>query len=229
LFQYWEIPLVTVFVWYGMLIALLACWSFEGHPIYWFMTGYQFPVYISDIGATSLQPIFISCSGFQGIFFVLTLIAERWLRYKRKLLPNTLKIQVIFASCSIVAACISMLGILFTSIFNTNSFDHVHFAMVSIFIGFAFLVCALNTINYLLLWKYSYRDEMINLFNCYKVNRFAFSFWCKLIWVAFAAAFAIAFGAAMEEDHDSISSCFEWTLSFWYGILLCIYAIDLSP
>lgn len=33
----------------------------------------------------------------------------------------------------------------------------------------------------------------------------------------------------MKHDNDSISACFEWTISFWYGLLLVFWAIDLFP
>lgn len=69
--HYYLIPIIALIVWWGMLIAMLSCWGAQGRPIYSFMNGeYQNPVYISDIGATNLQPLFISCSGFQAIFLL---------------------------------------------------------------------------------------------------------------------------------------------------------------
>ena len=106
----------------GMLIAMLSCWGAQGRPIYSFMNGeYQNPVYISDIGATNLQPLFISCSGFQAIFFVGTLIMGFYLRYKSgKIQPYISKHQPRLAIASIVCAAIGQLGIVFVAIFNTK-------------------------------------------------------------------------------------------------------------
>ncbi|EDO16533.1 hypothetical protein Kpol_1064p14 [Vanderwaltozyma polyspora DSM 70294] len=70
------VPWIAFIPWWGMLIAMLACWAGQGHPIYWFMNGDQFPVYISDIGATNLQPLFISCSGWQGLGYVISIACE---------------------------------------------------------------------------------------------------------------------------------------------------------
>lgn len=206
-----------------MLIALLACWSFQGHPIYWFMSEEQFPVYISDVGATNLQPIFIACAGFQGIFFVASLALDKYLRSQKKLLPCLSEDEKRLSWCLIVFACISMLGITFTAIFKTNRFHHVHLSMVSIFIVFAFLLTVCNVAQYFLLYK-SYPNE-----NVKGINRFLFSAVLKIVWICLSIVFAVCFGVFMRDDRDSLSACFEWTLSFWYGILLCLFAFDLSP
>lgn len=74
------VPIIAFIPWYGMLIAMLACWAGEGHPVYWFMHSDQFPVYISDIGATNLNPLFISCAAWQGLFYVITVACEFYQR-----------------------------------------------------------------------------------------------------------------------------------------------------
>lgn len=70
------LPWIAFIPWYGMLIAMLVCWAAQGHPIYWFMHTEQFPVYISDIGATNLRPLFIACSGWQGLGYVFMIACE---------------------------------------------------------------------------------------------------------------------------------------------------------
>ncbi|AMD20856.1 HDR114Wp [Eremothecium sinecaudum] len=91
---YFLIPWVLLIPWYGMLITMLSCWSIQGHPIYWFMHDDQFPVYISDIGATNLQPLFIACVAWQGLWYCIMVAAEffqrsghwpfQWLAYTRR-------------------------------------------------------------------------------------------------------------------------------------------------
>lgn len=73
-------PLIAMVPWTGMLMALLIAWGVQGHPIYWFMDHHQDPVYLSDIGATNLRPLFISCSGWQGLWFCLFLVFEYYQR-----------------------------------------------------------------------------------------------------------------------------------------------------
>lgn len=77
------VPWIAFIPWYGMLIAMMICWAEQGHPIYWFMMEYQFPVYISDIGATNLQPLFISCVAWQGLGYVITIACEYFQRCGR--------------------------------------------------------------------------------------------------------------------------------------------------
>lgn len=76
------VPLVALVPWYGMLMAMLICWAGQGHPLYSFMDPNvrQFPVYISDIGATNLNPLFIACAGWQGLFYVITVACEFYQR-----------------------------------------------------------------------------------------------------------------------------------------------------
>lgn len=225
---YWILPLIALVTWFGMLIAMLACWSFQGHPIYWFMSEYQFPVYISDVGATNLQPLFISCAGFQGLFVFLSVLAERYLRYKGKLLPNTSHHQVNAIIASIVFVAISMLGILFVSIFSTRLYHHVHISMVGVFIGCAFVFAVLNISVYFSLAK-DYPDVYLFRSHYGGIKRFQFSAISKLVWLVVAIVLAVCFGAYMNRGEESISSAFEWSVSFWYGVVLIIMSTDLMP
>ncbi|ODV61051.1 Sfk1p ASCRUDRAFT_20406, partial [Ascoidea rubescens DSM 1968] len=222
--HWWMLPLASLIAWYGMLIAMLACWSFQGHPIYWFMDVRQFPVYISDIGATNLKPLFISCAGFQGLAFFLTLCCERYLRAKQKLIPNFNKKEVVSSYLSIFFCAIGELGILFVSIFDTHLFHTVHITMVGIFISFMFFSCFSLIFEYFSLGRNYYRK-----FNVKKYNYLMLSAITKLIWCIFAMGLAIGFGVCMRKRLRSQSAALEWTLSFWYGVFLMILIFDLYP
>lgn len=74
------VPVIGFIPWYGMLIAMLICWAGQGRPIYWFMHEPQSVVYISDIGATNLNPLFIAGAGWQGLFLVVTMACEFYQR-----------------------------------------------------------------------------------------------------------------------------------------------------
>ncbi|QWU89815.1 hypothetical protein CA3LBN_004163 [Candidozyma haemuli] len=232
-FHYYLIPLVALVVWWGMLIALMSAWSIQGHPMYSFMDGYHKPVYISDIGATNLQPLFISCTGFQLIFFVGTLLMEFVLRKMRKLQPYVSNKQHWFAIVSIVCAMIGQLGILMVSIFNTNAFHPVHITMVAVFIFFIFWACFFNFLNSFIFGNFPSRlhpnHEKVIFGKHRWANLYMVSFFFKLIWLIAAVVFAAFFGFYMKNGEDSKSACFEWTISFWYGLLLIFWAIDLFP
>jgi hypothetical protein len=51
----------------------------------------------------------------------------------------------------------------------------------------------------------------------------------KALWLAASIAFALCFGIFMKNGRKSLSACFEWTISFWYGLLLVMWAMDLFP
>lgn len=232
--HYYIIPIIALIVWWGMLIAMLSAWSIQGHPIYAFMGPVkQDPVYISDVGATNLQPLFISCAGFQAIFFVGTLLMEYILRVKHKLQPYVSAKQHHFAIVSIVCAAIGQLGIIMVSIFNTKNFHEVHLSMVGVFIGFCFLACLFNFFNSFIFGNYPHRlhpnHERV-IFGHHKwANLYMVSFFMKCVWLIAAAAFALLFGIFMYKDKPDLSAGFEWTISFWYGLLLVMWSIDLFP
>lgn len=231
--HYYLIPLVALVVWWGMLIALMLAWSIQGHPIYAFMDERQHPVYISDIGATNLQPLFISCTGFQLIFFVGTLLMEFVLRKMTKLQPYVSKKQPWFAVVSIICALIGQLGILFVSIFDTVDYHNVHITMVAVFIFFIFWACFFNFLNSFIFGNFPLRlnpnHEKVIFGKHRWANMYMVSFFFKLFWLAAAVVFAAFFGYYMKHGQDSLSAIFEWTISFWYGLLLVFWAIDLFP
>lgn len=232
--HYYIIPLVALVVWWGMLIAMLSAWSLQGKPMYDFMHGKtQNPVYISDIGATNLQPLFIACVGFQMIFFVGTLVMEYVLRQKKKLQPYVSKKQPYFAMISIIFAILGQLGILFVAIFKTSKYKTVHLSMVVVFIICEFFACVFNFFNSFIFGNFPQRlnpnHEKVIFGKHRWANMYMVSFFCKLVWLMAALAFAILFGYNMRKKQRSISACFEWTISFWYGMLLVFWAIDLFP
>ncbi|KAM9896344.1 hypothetical protein OXX80_006714 [Metschnikowia pulcherrima] len=232
--HYYCIPLIALIVWWGMLIAMLACWGAQGRPIYAFMNGeYQNPVYISDIGATNLNPLFIACTGFQLIFFVGTLLMEFVLRKKHKLQPYVSTKQPIFAIISIISAIIGELGILMVSIFKTTTYHSVHLTMVGVFIFFVFWACFFNFMNSFIFGNFPQRlhpnHEKVIFGKHRWSNLYMVSFFAKLVWLLAAVAFAVAFGVLMKKDDNSLSAVFEWIISFWYGFLLVFWAMDLLP
>lgn len=232
--HYYCIPLIALVVWWGMLIAMLACWGAQGRPIYAFMNGeYQNPVYISDIGATNLNPLFISCTGFQLIFFVGTLLMEYILRKQHKLQPYVSSKQPTFAIISIILAIIGELGILMVSIFKTTTYHGVHLTMVGVFIFFVFWACFFNFMNSFIFGNFPQRlhpnHERVIFGKHRWLNLYMVSFFAKLLWLVAALVFAIAFGVLMKTHRSSLSAVFEWLISFWYGLLLVFWSMDLIP
>lgn len=228
------VPWIAFIPWYGMLITMLICWAAQGHPIYWFMNSEQFPVFISDIGATNLRPLFIACGGWQGLGYIITLCLELFQRNKCMMNPWFTKDERNLIISSIILGTIGELGLLFCTIFSTANYHHVHISMLVIFIVFMFfsLVC-LTTHYYLMGFHYTrLRKGNIDTDPMTTTefsksdghwNKFLISAIFKTLWIVGAVAWAIAFATLQD---DSKSAKFEWLLAFWLGVIFIIISID---
>lgn len=90
-------PWVGVLFWYAMLISMLAYWGGEGRPIWHWLYGYDISpkdykknygsvglIYISDIGTTKMQGVFIAFSLCQGIIYTSTVFVWYVINYTNK-------------------------------------------------------------------------------------------------------------------------------------------------
>lgn len=203
-----------------MLIALLAIWSAQGKPVYDFMqpTDQSF-VFISDVAASSwhIQPIFIACSGAQGLLFVLSLISERWLRHQRRLRPNFEQADRALSITSICCALVGEIGILIVSIFNTHDFHRVHEGLLVIFIVFLGLSAVFTCAEYGILDRETQHKRHIVV-----------SFYFKIVWFIIELGLAISFPTTGNRSENG-SAVVEWTLAFIYPFYQLMLAYDLWP
>ncbi|CDR42355.1 CYFA0S09e01838g1_1 [Cyberlindnera fabianii] len=219
---YFLIPIIGMIPWTGMLITMLICWGVQGHPIYAFIGRKQSPVYISHIGATNLQPLFISASGWQGLFYLLTILTEYLLRKQGKLQYWFKKSERNALFTAVVLGGIGQLGVLLCSCFNIKKFRRAHSVFLGIFIVGVFFSLVAILVQYYLMGKHYQKIHVSHKY----WNKFMVSFWLKLLWTVVAAALACAFEGVSS---DSLSGRFEWTLAFWYTFLWFIFAWDLFP
>lgn len=248
------LPWIAFIPWWGMLITMLICWAAQGHPIYWFMHSEQFPVYISDIGATNLRPLFISCAGWQGLGYFLTICSEYYQRGGFGMVSSNRSINKKHymppwftrdeRNLIIAAAVLGGLGeicLLMCSIFSTALYHHVHLSMVGLFVVFMFCsVCCLSGCyfvmgkQYALLHplnkgnadgvKHTHIDQLRwNQWEGKVWNKYTTSATAKMVWLTLALIWAICFGGI---SNNSRSSCFEWLLAFWFGVLFMIISVD---
>lgn len=241
------LPWVAFIPWYGMLIAMLICWGVQGRPIYDFMDEYSNPIYISDIGATNLRPLFIACSAWQGLGWCLTVVAEYWQRGGTiplvqsrphfSMAPWFTKHErnLIISACCF--AIIGELGLLFCTIFSTKNYPHVHTAMVCVFVVLMFLSILCLTAEYAVMGRHyalihpqatgtegiRFDDLKWNEWPGVKWNKYTVSAICKFVWLVLAVVWAICFAAI---KHKSRSADFEWLLAFWFGIIFVILSVD---
>lgn len=216
--HHWGLPLFGCIVWWGMLIALITCWAVQGHPRYYFVDDKKEILFISDVAATNLQPIFIVCCCIQGVCYVLTLISERYLRHAGRLLPNWRQREKVMAGLAIGCAVIGQLGIMFVSIFNTHIFRKVHAFMLGVFlVGTAFSALCIIAEYALLDWSYS------------EVTKLRISYILKGIWFLIALGLTLGFVIANKTGHVNPAAVAEWVLAFSYGFYLMTLVYDLLP
>lgn len=214
----WIVPLFACVVWWGMLIALLAAWAAQGKPIYSFMDPDDKVAYISDVGATNLQPVFIACAATQGGLFMFALVFERWMRHKGRLLRNHRQAEKWLSVGAIIFGIFGQIGIILVSIYDTVNHHSVHVGCLVLFIVGIGISAILNSAEFTLLDQ-NYPD----------VRRLRTSYILRWIWVAIAIVLAVVFVSCNNRDKPNVAAGFEWALSFFYGFYLLILAFDLIP
>ncbi|CAD0091966.1 unnamed protein product [Aureobasidium vineae] len=151
-FSYWILPLFAACVWLGMLSAafdicnprltrvttatllgMLGTWLAKGSPLYVSMEQGQTIAYISDIGATGLQPLFIAGSAVSVVVFDVCFVSERWLRHKGRLAHNTSTVQKVLSGFACAFAIIGAIGLILLTILDTVSHPTAHDICLVIF------------------------------------------------------------------------------------------------
>jgi Frag1/DRAM/Sfk1 family len=94
--------------------------------------------YISDIGAHSLQPLFIAMGTVSVVSFDMVFIAERWLRHRGKLAPNTSWLQKALSICAIISAIIGAIALILLTCLNDLHHGTAHDICLAIFMYFSY-------------------------------------------------------------------------------------------
>ncbi|GMG40200.1 unnamed protein product [Ambrosiozyma monospora] len=221
------IPLLSTAAWWAMLTAMLVCWYIQGRPLYESKQIYfhLMVTFVSNIGATNLQPIFICGSLMMGIFYVWTMIEEWYLRTKEKtyLIVSFNKHTTNLHIAAIVFALLGSFCILMTSCLKLTKFDTAHNCFVTLFIVFVCTSSCCHVLCYLLYYAH------------YKVRWFLISALIKIIWIlaalslvfGYVVPFVMAMQAGLKSKLWGISGAFEWSLCYFYPVVLLILSVDL--
>lgn len=118
-----------------MLIAMLVYYSAIGSPHYPSMDPDMTIPHISDVGAFTLKPLFITGSVITTIFLDLGFFSERYLRHKGRLAKNTTKTEKVLSSLSLVFATIGTAGLILLSIFDSYRHGTLHNIFLFMFMG----------------------------------------------------------------------------------------------
>lgn len=128
-------PIVGGVVWLGTLLGLLLYWLLDaGRAHYASMAETQHIAYISDVGAQELKPLFVAGCVVTSVLLSLSFAADRWLRHKGRLAPNTTRGEKVLSALAIVFAVVGTVGLILLSVFDTLRYQRQHSVFLLLFI-----------------------------------------------------------------------------------------------
>lgn len=212
-------PIISGVVWLGTLLGLLIYWcTNENRRHYSSMDENQTIAYISDVGASTLKPLFIAGCAVTTVFLDLSFGADRWLRHKGRLVPNATMTEKVLSGLTILFAIIGTCGLILLSIFDTARHSKLHNIFLLLFIA-GYVISAI-----FICWEYQ------RLGMRYKEHRvLRISFWIKLVFVIVEIVLAIAFASCSFTKHYNPAAVLEWTIAFIFSFYVFSFWIDLYP
>ena len=130
------LPVISGCIWLATLLGLWLHWIIDtDQGRFPSMASDSTIPYISNVGAHYLKPLFITGCVLTTIFFDLSFAADRWLRHRRRLAPNTSTGEKVLKSLTILFALVGTAGLVLLSIFDTWRHHTAHFVFLGFFIG----------------------------------------------------------------------------------------------
>lgn len=207
------VPAFAAFIWFSSLLAMLLTWLISGRPKYVSQEGAV--AYISDVGASFLKPLFVVACCITGVGFLLSLILERLLRHRGRLVPEMRTREHVFGILSVVGAFVAMLGLVLLSGFDTSRYPSLHRIFLLVFmIGVA--LSAIFTVAEYRWIAQDYRDMC-------KLRR---AYIAKAIIASILVALAIAFGITLFWV-PNVGGVIEWIIALGFTLYLLTFCYDL--
>ena len=105
-----------------MLVIMLVYWVAAGREHYPSMNDTCTVAYVSDIGGSTLKPLFIGSCTVSAILLNISFVIDRWLRYKAQLCPSkTLFDKVVIVGTILFAVVGTVIWILLSIIDTTSN------------------------------------------------------------------------------------------------------------
>ncbi|KXX75158.1 Protein sfk1 [Madurella mycetomatis] len=217
--SYWVFPIIGGVVWLGTLLGLLLYWLLDADRAHYAsMVETQHIAYISDVGAQELKPLFVTGCVVTSVLLSLSFAADRWLRHKGRLAPNTTRGEKVLSGLAIVFAIVGTVGLILLSVFDTLRYQRQHTVFLLLFIvGYvlsAIFIC----------WEY---QRLGMRYREYRVLRI--SFYIKLAFVIIEILLAIAFIACTFTRRYNPGAVLEWVIAFIFSAYVFSFYVDLYP
>lgn len=219
LISYWWLPIISGIFWLVTLLTLLLWWIVHDHSRHYpSMSRRQTIAYISDVGAQDLKPLFIAGVSVTAVFLDLSFAANRWLRHRGRLLPNTTTFEKVLTGLSIFFAIVGTVGIICLAIFDTLRHSSLHRLFLLLFIA-GYLLSAI-----FICWEYQRLGAQ------YREHRYlAISFWVKLVFIIVELVLAIAFAVCMATSRSNVAAILEWIIALIFTFYVFSFVFDLWP
>ncbi|KAI5449312.1 hypothetical protein NCC49_004814 [Naganishia albida] len=219
-------PVVAMGTWLGGLLALLGLWVHSGKPRY--QGDEASVVFISDVGA-NYKTLFICICCVTSGFYILTMLAERWLRHVDRLPSDVRRREQIFDWLAIFFCCVGSAGLILLSIFDTFNHSTVHWSMTIVFIVGVALSAIFQSAEIWSLHKDHPDRNHLKRNSIYKLIIVTFAI---LEAIGFGILYAICSGEANTPRCNRITSgaaAMEWAVSFTLIFYWLSLVMDLWP
>ena len=151
------------------------------------------------------------------LFLDLSFAAERWLRHRGVLVPNTHWGEKLLSALAMLGALVGTIGLICLSIFDTRNFPRMHDKFLACFIvGYvvsAIFLCA------------EYQRLGIK-YQQHSVLRI--SFWIKLAFILTEIALAVVFGVCSFKARN-VAAVVEWVIALIFTFWVLSFMVDLLP
>jgi len=129
-----------------MLMTLLIYWTGPaGRILYPTMDPTEDLAFISDVGAEEMKPLFIAACTVTSLLLTATLCADRWLRFKGRLVPHATRVESVLSWLAIGFVGIGTLALVALTIWDMARHKNEHQVLLLFFMGgyicAAILVC----------------------------------------------------------------------------------------
>jgi len=130
------LPIISGVVWLATLLTMLVYWVVAtSRTHYESMADNQAIAYISDVGASNLKPLFVAGCCVTTVTLDLSFGADRWLRHKGRLVPNTTVGEKVLSGLTIAFAVVGTAGLILLSVFDTLRHKMLHDVFLLLFIA----------------------------------------------------------------------------------------------
>ena len=132
------LPILASIVWLATVLGLLLYWlvgTTPRRPHYSSMVPEQRVAYISDVGASTLKPLFVVGCCLSALLLDASFLADRWLRHKGRLVPNSTRGEKILSGLTIFFAIVGTVGLCLLSGFDVAHYPTLHDVFLLFFMG----------------------------------------------------------------------------------------------